>query len=428
MDPRVITGIEVDGVLYDLVRRAPHPDPDPDPDPEPEPVPNMVRIGNSATYPLAAVNPVRGPDRDYPGGRAEFELVYYHAPVTVTETNTYGWEVPVGVDGRAGVGQVNRTPVPPDGGVLSGHYGKTSPKAGEWLRTHAVPGAFVELVYVEPVDPPPRPVGTLPAWVTAGYWQQYEGPPVSVLTKQAPEYNMLFAAFATGGGGQSMTFRPVAQDDASFRRDLAASQERGVLWSLSIGGGVKAEQATVLRTADDARRCYDTLAPIIDSYGFQGVDDDLENGPSGFTEEGLTALLQRLRATYGPGFALSSTLRPYETWRVQIAANLFRQGLLDLLQWQLYDNLKYLDPAYLRDRALKEIRNAVAAGVPASAQVIGAITLHTYDKGWNTVDVYESVLREARTSLGVRGGFVWHTDYDREENWSFARRIGALGG
>lgn len=410
-----VTGVEIDGVLYDvrLIPRTP---------PEPVPVPNVVRIG-SATWPLAAVNPVRGPGRDYEAGRATNEIVFYTAPTTVTETNIHGWEVPVGADGRvAGPGRVNRTPVPPDGGVLSGHYGPTRPRAGEWLRTHAVPGALVELIHEE-TEPP---TGTLPGWVTAAYWQQYEGPSAAIVSRQG--YNLVWAAFATGGGGQRMVFDPGhVQDPGSFAEQVREAQDSGVVWGLSIGGGVKAAEQTLIRTKAEAEAVFRGLKPIIDRYGFQGVDDDLENGPGGFTLEGLRELFRLLRGEYGPGFVLASTPRPYEKFRVGYAAELYADGLLDVVQWQLYDSMEYRDSGYLRRRALDEIDAAARAGIPASAQVIGAITLRGYDKGWNTIDVYEAIIAEARTTRGVRGGFVWHAGYDQDEGWSFARRIEALG-
>lgn len=390
---------------------------------------NTVRIG-AASYPLAAVNPTRG---DYPGGRGPDELVAYIAPVAFTVTNAFGTECTVmagrviaAVD-REAVKQSTGVIVPTGGVVLSGHG-----RARAWLNQYAARGAVVEFATVDTPTPTPVPGepadGPLPAWMVGGYWQQYQGPPVATLTAEAPEYNVLFAAFALGGGAQKMNFRPIVQDPASFKLDVAASKARGVLWSLSVGGGVRSEAATVLRTETDARRCFETLTPIIDEYGFQGVDDDLENGPAGFTEAGLTALFGMLRDRYGPGFLLSSTPRPYEDFRVRIAGRLRQAGLLDLLQFQFYDAPEYKDATYLRQRVLKELDGANAAGVPYSAQAIGCITRRGYQYGWNTVDVYRSVVEEARRTRGVRGAFIWETNMDRAEGWSFARQIGAIGG
>lgn len=418
-----------DGLHFVLVDE---PAPPPEPDPEPEPVDPLgtawgVRIGRWA-YPIAGVNPTSTSNplgAPFPGARGRDQLVAYRAPVLRTETNQWGREVVVDAGRVVAVG-VNQTAVPASGYVLSGHGA-----AEDGLHSNAVVGAVVELLDERPASdtaPAPTPSGSaVPAWVVGGYWQQYEGPTVAAVTAEAPEYNVLFAAFATGGGGQAMQFAPVIQDEASFVRDVAASKAHGARWVLSIGGGVKANAATVLRTEAEAVRCYDALAPIIDRCGFDGVDDDLENGPGGFTEAGLTALFRRLRDNYGPGFILSSTPRPYESFRKQIAANLYEAGLLDLLQWQFYDAPEYRDATYLRGRVMRELDAANALGVPYSAQVIGAITRRGYQYGWNTVDTYAQIVADMKASRGVRGAFVWHTQYDRAEGWSFARRIGALG-
>jgi hypothetical protein len=429
VDP--IASFTAGGQVYDIVPRTPAPEPTPDPKPDPEPeledplaAAEFVRIG-TWVYPVAAVNPT--PASNPAGfvhptwaGRGEEQLVAYRAPIGRTETNGYGREVVVIDGGVAAVG-VNRLVVPASGFVLSGHGA-----AADGLTRYAKVGAVVELLTEAPA-PGPAAGRLVPGWVVGGYWQQFEGPKVSTVTAEAPQYNLLFAAFATGGGGQAMTFRPVVQDETSFRRDVAASREHGARWCLSIGGGVPASSATVLRTKTDAARCYDALAPIIDQYGFQGVDDDLENGPAGFTEEGLTELFARLRRNYGREFILTSTPRPYESWRVPIAAHLYEAGLLDLLMFQFYDSPEYRNPEYLRSRIIKELDGAKKIGVPYSAQIIGCITRTTYQYGWNTIATYRQIISEMKSTRGVRGGFVWEVNMDRAEGWSFARQISALG-
>lgn len=399
------------------------------PEPDPEPEPNRVRIGE-AEWQLAAVDPT--PSTHPSGfisptwaGRGTDQLIAVTtASGPKTAFNQYGALVVVGPGGlvglvvdqaRASAGNHNVS-IPTGGYVLAGHGA-----AANFILTNAREGLPVSFRHVEPIPGPGG--GTLPAWVVAGYWQQYQGPRVAEVH---PAFNVLYASFILGNGGQTMTFQPVVQDDASFRREVRAAQERGVVWGASVGGGVKAEFATVIRTQAEAVRAADGISRIVESYGFQLIDYDLENGPGGFTQDGLLEVSRRLRSRFGPGFGISFTPRPYESFYYAIAAAHEREGLLSLLQFQFYDSREYNDPAFLRAHVPLKLDEAQRAGVPWSKMVIGAITRTGYPNGHNTIGVYRDVVAAMKGSRGIRGSFIWETSMDRSEGWSFATTMAGL--
>ena len=387
---------------------------------------NTVTI-NGRAFPLSGVNPTNS---DYPAGRGRNELVIYTKGVDgKTATNVFGWEVKVGADGEIiGDGQVNRTEIPAGGYVLSGHN-----EAGDFLKKNSLDGDEVTLSVVAVPAVPEADVTKLPEWVVAGYWQQYEGPALSTLMVEAPQYNLLWCAFALGNGGQNMTFQPYVQNDASFVADLKEYRAKGGITGISIGGGVTVDkqgrdQRTYIRNKAEAMKVFTSLRPIITKYGFQGVDDDLENGTKegqGFTYEGLHELFRLLREEYGPDFVLASTPRPYETFRVDYAAKLYEAGLLDLLQWQFYDSPEYRNVPYLTKRIDDDTLMAALKGIPRENQIVGCITRNGYPFGWNTIAAYENAIKTQKAK-GLRGAFIWETNMDRAEKWSFAKRISAL--
>ena len=51
---------------------------------------------------------------------------------------------------------------------------------------------------------------------------------------------------------------------------------------------------------------------MIDSYGFQGIDFDLEGGGNTFNVATVVSVSRQLEAKYGPRFVISLVPRPYE--------------------------------------------------------------------------------------------------------------------
>ena len=372
----------------------------------------------------------------------ELPLIAYTrtATQTVTPTNRWGRELTV-VGGKvtAATGYPRSTTtdtstvsIPADGYVLSGWGDVLSGKLA------ALPvGASVVLLdsagavtawgggtapVTPPVDPPVDPPVTpptgaaLPDKIVGGYMNMYQGP----ATAELPDYNVLFAAFALGGGGQNMHFiTPAKESVASFKAGVKADQARGAKWLLSIGGGVPANEQTFIQNAAQADTVFNKLVPIIDEYGFNGLDYDLENGPGGFSKDGLLALSRKLRAKYGTSFAITMTPRPYEDFYFTIAAAHHAEGLLDALQMQFYDEMKTRDDAFLASWIPQRLDAAKNAGVPYNKMVVGCICWSAYSYGWNDAATYGAIIRQMKTTRGIRGAMVWDTAQESKEGYPF---------
>lgn len=425
--------------------QSPPPDPDPDPDPDEEQpaqlvVPaganTVVVVGTERQFPLAYVDP--GDRNAYPAERGAGEAGLYTAagwPHTHLQANEYGWDVQLSADGSV-VGSYRSslapgTILPANGGVLTGHETGAPGSAGAFVKSLRVGDrvAFQKLEVTTPPVPGPRS-GAFPTWVVSSYWQQYQGPDMETALARMPGYNVVFAAFATGGGGQEMTFSPRTYAAYSgtggedrYREHLAAWRASGRVTGLSFGGGVDASAATVIQSEAHAAAVYSKLAPIIDRYGFTAIDCDMENGPQGFTRIGLASLYRRLRAQYGKDFGLSVTPRPYEDFYYDIAGALYAEGLLDLCQHQFYDAKETRDNAFLQTWIPGRVQNAVNRGVPVGIQAVGSITWTGYPYGWNTSDNYLTAVRKIP---GIRGVMNWELSLDLKMGGEFAAKAAAL--
>ena len=119
-------------------------------------------------------------------------------------------------------------------------------------------------------------------WLT-GYWHNFDnGSTVMPLSEIPSEYNLVAVAFADNhpslDGG--ITFNLASGElngytDAQFRSDIAAIQDQGRKVIISVGGEVG--NVTVANPAQ-AQNFADTTYALMQDYGFDGVDIDLEHG------------------------------------------------------------------------------------------------------------------------------------------------------
>lgn len=263
--------------------------------------------------------------------------------------------------------------------------------------------------------------------IVGGYWQMWEGPSVSEITASAPQYNLQYAAFAMGSSTNgAVAFNPVFSTPAQFKTDMAASKTAGSTWLLSIGGG--ADTTVRLLNETHATTMFNSLVGIIDSYGFQGIDLDIECGSTCWSPSAAASLAQKLKAKYGASFIISATPRPYEARsRTGIYTDFaLRAGSnLDLFGLQFYDFPEAKNTAQLTTIINSDLAAITSYGIPASKILIGCITYSKYQYGWNTVSVYKDIyLQQKQKYPELRGVFIWDTSYDKIENWSFAKAMG----
>lgn len=121
----------------------------------------------------------------------------------------------------------------------------------------------------------------VPAHAVTGYWQNFDnGATVQKLGDVQDGYDIIAVAFAdstsTNGEIEFNLDPAVGYDsDDDFKSDIAAKQEDGKSVIISVGG----ELGNV--TVDDsasAEQFADSTYALMEEYGFDGVDIDLEHG------------------------------------------------------------------------------------------------------------------------------------------------------
>jgi chitinase len=161
-----------------------------------------------------------------------------------------------------------------------------------------------------PAPPPPAPQGSLPKHALIGYWHNFTNPsgPTIPISQVSNDFDVIVVAFGDDAGNGSIAFNldPGAGSEAQFIADVAAARSRGKKVVLSLGG----QNGTVtLNNAAQVQNFVDSLYNIMQRYGFDGIDIDLESG-AGVIQgapviANLVTAMKQLKARVGPSFYLS---------------------------------------------------------------------------------------------------------------------------
>ncbi|KUO21885.1 chitinase [Streptomyces dysideae] len=311
--------------------------------------------------------------------------------------------------------------------------------AGESAKSAAVTGTTTAL---------PDDGGTaLPQHAVTGYWQNFDnGATVQRLSAVQSQYDIIAVAFAdaTTTPG-AVTFNldsaglggyPVDQ----FKADVKAKQAAGKKVIISVGG----ERGTVtVNDSTSATNFANSLYSLMQTYGFDGVDIDLENG---LNATYMTQALRALSAKAGPSMVL--TMAP-QTIDMQSTSNSYFQTALNVKDILTVVNMQYYNSGsmlgcdgkvyaqgsvdFLTALACIQLEGGlspsqVGLGLPASTRAAGS--------GYVSPSVVNSALdcltkgtgcgsfKPSRTYPGLRGAMTWSTNWDAAAGNSWSGSVG----
>ncbi|MFD9493262.1 chitinase [Streptomyces sp. NPDC060005] len=289
--------------------------------------------------------------------------------------------------------------------------------------------------------------GNVPAHAVTGYWQNFNnGATVQKLSAVQSQYDIIAVAFAdatTTPGAVSFTLDSASLGGYTvdqFKADIKAKQAAGKKVIISIGG----QNGTIsVSDSASATNFANSVYSLMQTYGFDGVDIDLENGLN------ATYMSQALRSLSAKaGASLVITMAP-QTIDMQSTSNGYFQTALNIKDILTVVNMQYYNSGsmlgcdgkvysqgsvdFLTALACIQLEGGLAPsqvglGLPASTSGAGSgyvspsIVNNALDclaKGTNC-----GSFKPSKTYPGLRGAMTWSTNWDASAGNAWSNAVG----
>ncbi|MER7566109.1 glycoside hydrolase family 18 protein [Streptomyces sp. NPDC097941] len=289
--------------------------------------------------------------------------------------------------------------------------------------------------------------GTVPKHALTGYWQNFNnGATVQKLSAVQSQYDIIAVAFAdatTTPGAVTFTLDSAGLGGYTvdqFKADIKAKQAAGKKVVVSVGG----QNGTVsVSDPTSAANFANSVYALMQTYGFDGVDIDLENG---LNATYMSQALRSLAAKAGSGLVL--TMAP-QTIDMQSTSNAYFQTALNVKDILTVVNMQYYNSGsmlgcdgkvysqgsvdFLTALACIQLEGGlspsqVGLGLPASTSGAGS--------GYVAPSVVNNALdcltkgtgcgsfKPSKTYPDLRGAMTWSTNWDASAGNAWSGTVG----
>ncbi|MFI6687794.1 chitinase [Streptomyces sp. NPDC050485] len=289
--------------------------------------------------------------------------------------------------------------------------------------------------------------GNVPKHAVTGYWQNFNnGATVQKISDVPSDYDIIAVAFAdatTTPGAVSFTLDSAGLGGYTvdqFKADIAAKHAAGKSVIISIGG----QNGTIsVSDSTSAANFANSVYSLMQTYGFDGVDIDLENG---LNSTYMTQALKTLAAKAGSKLVI--TMAP-QTIDMQSPSNEYFKTALNIKDILTVVNMQYYNSGsmngcdgnvysqgtvdFLTALACIQLQNGldpsqVGLGLPASTSGAGS--------GYVSPSVVNAALdcltqgtscgsfKPSKTYPGLRGAMTWSTNWDATSGNAWSGAVG----
>ena len=288
----------------------------------------------------------------------------------------------------------------------------------------------------------------LPKHAVTGYWQNFNnGATVQKLSAVSSQYDIIAVAFADATstpGAVSFTLDSAGLGGYTvdqFKADIAAKHAAGKKVVISIGG----QNGTIsVSDSTSATNFANSVYSLMQTYGFDGVDIDLENGIN------ATYMTQALRSLSSKaGSSLIITMAP-QTIDMQSTSNAYFQTALNIKDILTVVNMQYYNSGtmlgcdgkvygqgtvdFLTALACIQLQGGLAPsqvglGLPASTSAAGSgyvsPTIVNNALDCLTAGTNCGTFKPSKTYPDLRGAMTWSTNWDAAAGSSWSNSVGA---
>ncbi|MEU0601095.1 glycoside hydrolase family 18 protein [Streptomyces sp. NPDC006393] len=297
-------------------------------------------------------------------------------------------------------------------------------------------------------DPGPGPVTGLPKHAVTGYWQNFNnGATVQKISDVPSAYDIIAVAFAdatTTPGAVTFNLDSAGLGGYTvdqFKADIKAKQAAGKKVIVSVGG----EKGTVsVSDSTSATNFANSVYSLMQTYGFDGVDIDLENG---LNPTYMTQALRALSAKAGPNLII--TMAPQTIDMQSTSGSYFKTALnikdiLTVVNTQYYNSGAMLgcdgkvysqgSVDFLTALACIQLEGGLAPsqvglGLPASPSGAGGgyVSPTTVNNALDCLTKLTNcgTFKPSKTYPDLRGAMTWSTNWDAAAGNAWSNSVGA---
>ncbi|TCC58098.1 chitinase [Kribbella pittospori] len=297
-----------------------------------------------------------------------------------------------------------------------------------------------------PTNPP---ASDLPKHIVTGYWQNFNnGATVQRISDVPAAYDLIAVAFADADASRpgAITFTLDSAGlggytVAQFKADIAAKKAAGKKVILSVGG----QNGTIsVGNSTAANNFAGSALAVLQEYGFDGIDIDLENGVNA---QYLGQALRSLQGQFGSGLVIAMAPQTidmqstsFEYFKLALAikdiltvvnVQYYNSGSMNGCDGQVYSqgtvDFIAAQACIMLQGGLRP--DQVGLGLPASSRAAGSgyvsptvvnNALDCLTKGTNCGN-----FKPSTTWPGLRGAMTWSTNWDALNGNAFANQVGS---
>ncbi|TAH35678.1 hypothetical protein EYC59_01830 [Candidatus Saccharibacteria bacterium] len=240
-------------------------------------------------------------------------------------------------------------------------------------------------------------------------------------------YSLGMAQSSQSGTGHVSYAANNGQSNADHADDIRALVASGKPVVMGIGGA--GSGGVTVTNSTQAQQLVSSVQSMVNSFGINGIDIDLEAGSSSWNATALREACLSLKSIYGSDFVIGVTTQMYGVYTAQWMnfLNTLGHSNYDYTGPMLYDFPESRTASTLIPVCLDKTNTMVSNGVPQNKICLGFMLQPAgqpnYSASENAQVILDSYNATKAQYPNIAGAFFWADDIDPGRNWEFSRQV-----